>query len=1377
MSSETQFGTFFRAMRKALGLNLREFCRRNGFDPGNISRLERGLAPPPQAQEILEAFARALKFKPGTDRWERFFELAAAATGRIPPDLLQGRTTAAQLPRLFRQLRGGQGHKNWVTARHLAEWADTLPARSMLPQLVRRLIHATGRGVTYRGFPAGEQVQRPDWDGVAEATGTDEFVPEGVSGWEMGVDKDPAAKFEDDFAKRTKNARGLTKRETTFVFVTPRKWEKKGDRVEAKTKLGIWKEVRVYDSASLEEWLECAPAVDFWLARQLGLCPDGVIDVDEHWKNLQALTDPSLGPEVYLASRGEQLGELKDWLAGPPDTLLIDSRSPAEALDFVVAASRRPDFGEIFEVLPARALIVETRDAWRSLAVGDARLVLVVHPALAIEAELVVEAVRNGHHVIVCASGPSGSQSRRIELPRVSGLDLQKALEAQGVERPRAEDLATSSGGSIAVLKRRTARHPGTVHPEWSRSPCAREVVPFLLAGRWENDSEGDRLALEKLAGAPYRDVVALAERWSGPPEPMLTCSLSRRELVSRDDSWALVSQALNDDDLRRFKQVSLEVLGEPDPACDLPSDERWQAKVLGKVRTHSATLRSGLAESLALLGARPPEHKGLSLDPRGLANYVVRSLLDGKGWKAWASLSSELPLLAEAAPDAFLSALENDLDARSKRSPAVLKLFESDASPFFGPNQHTGLLFALEGLAWDSEWLPRASRLLARLYEDAPGTKLGSPMRTLEQVFMPWYPQTTAPVEERVRILESVSKKHPKAGWRLLLGLLPTRPSMVSTNRRPAFRNWALQWSEGGTRADRALQVEACSHLVVELAGNDAGRLKDAIEVFENLPPSAQTKLLGRIAGIDVSVLKVDDRRVLAEAIRKKVNRHRQFARTPWALKEPALEELDRVRTRLEPDDAVARNAWLFGDYWKLLREVERRGRGEEEAGKAVEQLRTAALAEVRLEKGWDGVLSLAEGAACPDQVGWAAGVSATAEDDARVLPALLADARRGLAEFAKGYVQARLSRQGWSWVKKLALDRWPGDQLVEFALAPQRSEPEAWDIVAKRGEEAEGQYWKEVQTFCYSKTPADVVRACTMLANAGRPFAAARQLAIARHRDVSIDPVTIVGILERGRGALADPEQQAALECVDYDVKVLIQELQNLAQAGDARVDVDRVAALEWTYLALLDGHPTGPTTLHTLLEQRPEFFVEILKIIFPRSDEPEAERPELSEGERSRALQGYRLLNSWQRVPGSGPDGSVDGDALRRWVSSVQTLAGNEARREVADHRVGNVFAYAPREADGTWPCIPVRDAIEEFGSEALADGFEVGIMNNRGAYWKAPDEGGSQERARARQYFEWTEASKIEWPKTAASLRRVGEHYEAAARREDAEAESR
>jgi hypothetical protein len=107
-------------------------------------------------------------------------------------------------------------------------------------------------------------------------------------------------------------------------------------------------------------------------------------------------------------------------------------------------------------------------------------------------------------------------------------------------------------------------------------------------------------------------------------------------------------------------------------------------------------------------------------------------------------------------------------------------------------------------------------------------------------------------------------------------------------------------------------------------------------------------------------------------------------------------------------------------------------------------------------------------------------------------------------------------------------------------------------------------------------------------------------------------------------------------------------------------------------------------------------------------------------------------------------------------------------------MCDVRIGNVFAHAPGEPDGPWPCIPVRDALEESGTDAMFEGFEVGIFNKRGAYCTMPDGGGEQEQAIARRYRGYADACKVEWPKTAASLRRVAETYEEQARRVDAEA---
>src|SRR5690606_27885083 len=86
------------------GQTLRSFCLRHKLDPGNISRLERGRAAPPESQEILETYAKALKLKQGSEQWHAFMDAAAAERGRIPVDLMDDEVIE-KLPVLFRALR------------------------------------------------------------------------------------------------------------------------------------------------------------------------------------------------------------------------------------------------------------------------------------------------------------------------------------------------------------------------------------------------------------------------------------------------------------------------------------------------------------------------------------------------------------------------------------------------------------------------------------------------------------------------------------------------------------------------------------------------------------------------------------------------------------------------------------------------------------------------------------------------------------------------------------------------------------------------------------------------------------------------------------------------------------------------------------------------------------------------------------------------------------------------------------------------------------------------------------------------------------------------------------------------------------------------
>ncbi len=103
--SHRAFGEFFKECRIKSAKTLRQFCLENGFDPGNLSRLERGRLPPPQSEVKLREYAEALAIKQGSDDWYQFFDLAAAERGRLPRDILNDAELVKELPLLFRTIR------------------------------------------------------------------------------------------------------------------------------------------------------------------------------------------------------------------------------------------------------------------------------------------------------------------------------------------------------------------------------------------------------------------------------------------------------------------------------------------------------------------------------------------------------------------------------------------------------------------------------------------------------------------------------------------------------------------------------------------------------------------------------------------------------------------------------------------------------------------------------------------------------------------------------------------------------------------------------------------------------------------------------------------------------------------------------------------------------------------------------------------------------------------------------------------------------------------------------------------------------------------------------------------------------------------------
>lgn len=183
-------------------------------------------------------------------------------------------------------------------------------------------------------------------------------------------------------------------------------------------------------------------------------------------------------------------------------------------------------------------------------------------------------------------------------------------------------------------------------------------------------------------------------------------------------------------------------------------------------VSPYSGLLRAGVAKTLAIMGARSGEVPTATSLARHASERVVRNLLLEKAnedWRLWASLSGVLRLLAEAAPDCFVDAVEVGL---KQPEPVLAGLFAKTGDSIFGSAYHTGLVRALEVLAWSPDHLGRVVPVLARIDAIDPESELRSehhtpggtrprPLCVLREVFRSWQPQTSATLDDRLAILD----------------------------------------------------------------------------------------------------------------------------------------------------------------------------------------------------------------------------------------------------------------------------------------------------------------------------------------------------------------------------------------------------------------------------------------------------------------------------------------------------------------------------------------------------------------------------------------------------------------------------------------------
>jgi hypothetical protein len=1138
--------------------------------------------------------------------------------------------------------------------------------------------------------------------------------------------------------------------------VTPRKWRDREKWCIKKSRTKKWKDIRVLDCSDLAEWLDSTPAVAFWVARLIGKRPANVWDLSAHWDNIRNLSEPKLRPEVFFGGRELEIRTVEGWLKRENAPLYVEADSPDEVIDFFAAfaLSQRADK----RTAEARTVIVETGEAWRVVCASASPLILI--PAFEIDPELVTEAVRHNHHILVPTSAGLRPAQNSCKLRRLSAFELENSLAKSRFDARRAKRVARESGGSSLVLKRLIVSGAPKL-PRWASPSVASKLAPFLLIGSWndDNDSGPDREVVTQITGLNETEVQALVQQWSRGGDPLFRRKDRTWRLVSRADSWRWLASYLSQQTADAFAVQFREVVAVDDPRFELKPEERIMASVLGKKLKHSPAIRNGMIEAFALLAVSSDESADIQPTQVSIALWKLFGAVfpPGIGWQRWASLGENLMLLAEAMPEDFLAVLEREINP----TPSTLVgLFGQEH--FLSGSPATGLMWALEILGWNPNYLLPVTLSLAKLCRLDPGGNWSPrPFGVLSDFFHPLFPQTTSTSQRRFEVLEELTKQAPDIAWKLLLAILPKGGGISLYNSQPRWRNWSEGWDRG-VRNQNAVagELELIADRIVALAAGQPHRLIELFNHFAHFKAAARNRLFDSIRNLDTSQLDESGKEKLASALRGFISDTRRAQNAWWAMPKNVIDELEEVLGRICPADLVLKHRWLF-DRWPQLPgfsyDVEQKQRDA-----AVAKARAAGLAEIAQAGGLPFVLRLAE----ESTASWVVGVTAANAKlvDDSILPALLVSPKSKLMEFARGYAAARFGSEHWGWIDSLPVSGWTAEQMASLALALP-FEPRVWEFVTAHSQAASNAYWSQCWGYNNALTLADCERALRRWLDFKRAGPAIALLSLILDQQKP-DPLLVIESLEMLTTVQNQQELQQEVAQSAFRISQLFEYLHK-----SPGLEASRIMVAEWNYLPLLHHSRTRPKQLFAALAEQPPFFVQILGMIYRREDERGADRKEPTEAKTNLGERARRLLDEWKSLPGTEADGCINEQTLRNWVEGVREAAKAQKYEDVACYRIGELLAHAPAEADGIWPCVPVRRIIEDWKREELESGIRCERFNEYQPSSGLKPIPERSWRELADKHRKHAEALAGRWLRTAAVLRELAESYEGSARRRE------
>lgn len=1245
-----------------------------------------------------------------------------------------------------------------ITANEISNWAERIVAREQFPALLRTLIHSSGNDLTLVDFPAFDNSQRRGWDGRVASLSTTPWIPKGKSCWEFGCGKDYKNKANKDFGKRTYEVSTNEQESLSFVFVTPRNWPKKDTWIEKKKQSSSWKDIKVYDASDLEQWIEQSTQAQVKILEFMGRDESKVKTLDQIWKDWSDVTKTGLPKDLFNSAVELHRKKLEDWLSDIPEKpFVIIADSNIEALAFLNCA-----LDKIGDKIPGsfeRSLVVNDYQEIGKIAWNTNDTILIV-ASPKVEKEL-AGSFKKAHTIIVRGRNMV-TNTVDVKLDLLDHEAFNKALKAFEPDEAKIRRLERESARSPTILRRRLAAIPEIMTPSWVDDPnVIQSLIPLILIGAWDSSVKEDREILKYLTQTDkYDDIESTLAKLQKIDESPVWSIGHLRGIFSKIDSLFAVQKDITKKHLEDFLELAKYVLEEQDPALELPEEKRWAASLYGKYRDFSDELRKGMCDTLILLAVHGDElvSSRLQINLKEEVSNIVQYLVDPlKKESVWLSHRKELPFYAEAAPEMFLKILEADLD---QDNPQVADLFVLTKSEITSECLRSHILWALEILAWNPDYLPQVVRSLARMCKwEIQDNWTNKPISTLGAIFQIWKPQTSLKLNDRIMILEDFSKEFPKVGWQICIAQFDPNVLIDRYNIKPRWRTDGLNAGEVTSKDEIEKGLSEVIEITLSWPNHDEYTLGDLITRIPVLDLDTQNRIWNLVNSWNETLPPERKKAYLSDQIHELLS-SQKYA-TDENIDKTILAKARQTYDMLKPTDPVLRHKWLF-QHWvpETADEIEEDQFDYKKKEQRIKIKRLEALKDIMQSSGVEGIKELC-------------GTSGSTFTIGELITEILHKVQQ-VADFVQNLMEenSNLFKENYNYciagcLSNLELNKSntfnavltellrrfdSNDDKVIHLLTYSPFSKSTWAYVNRLPKQLKTKYWEKVKPDrLHSSNVSSYPIVVDELLKVNRPCAA---FISTQYIIDQLDTKRLKDLLYK----IATNNGEESTYFLRVDCYYISQALDILEERNDT--SSDDLAKLEFLFISILDRTDHGIRNLEIKLSNDPNLFMEALIFAYKRSENGE-DPPEWTLPSKDIVYQYIQLLRKAKRIPGTEKNSKIDVDKLREWLRQVRMLSRKYGRINVGDRRIGELLSHSPIGDDGVWPCEEVREVLEEIRSPQISTGIGFGIRNSEGPVWRIKND--NHYYKLAKMYQGWSKKIHIQYPFTAKILKDIASSY--------------